>query len=321
VISPALLERVAARTAGVAVDRLEADVREHYAGRRRTVLEYRFDGGLRLFAKRYPECEDAAAAYEILCALCEQGFGPGSPHRVPEPLACFSDWGVLVLRAAPGHCMTSLAADPERWEAGLRSAGGWLARLHSLSVDSGSGADDRVQAVFRLAGRAARAAARHPGNADVLVRLIEQLAARAADAPRSLSRTQTHGRYHAAHVFLAPETVTVIDLDRASLADPAKDLGEFLHRLRMHARRTRMGDVAAERATLAFVEGYAAWAGAVPGALAYYWSYSVLATLLHVLDSEHAKWERRLEFYRAEFDGVPRRAEALGRLAAGEAIA
>jgi hypothetical protein len=38
-----------------------------------------------------------------------------------------------------------------------------------------------------------------------------------------------------------------------------------------------------------------------------------------VLECGHAKWERRLEFYRAEFDAVPRRTEALRRLAAAGA--
>jgi hypothetical protein len=321
VISPRLVERVAAGAAGVAAaDCVGAHVIEHRGGRQRTVLEYRFEGGLRLFAKRYPQCEDATTSYDVLRLLEEQGFGPGSPHRVPEPLGCFAEWGVVVIRAAPGRCMTSLAEHPERWEEGLRAAAGWLARLHSLTVDSEATGEDQLQGLFRLAQRATGAAARHPSVADLLVALIEELAARAAGVAESGSRAQTHGRYHAGHVFITPETVTVIDLDRASVADPAKDLGEFLHRVRTHARRAGLGDVAAERTTLAFLDEYAARGVFVPGALAYYWSYSILSTLLRVLELDHAKWEKRLQFYRAQFDSVPQRAHALGQLAAAEAV-
>jgi aminoglycoside phosphotransferase (APT) family kinase protein len=125
------------------------------------------------------------------------------------------------------------------------------------------------------------------------------------------SRAQTHGRYHARHVFVAPDAVTVIDLDRVALADPAKDLGEFLHRLRAQSRRARLGDEAANRAAHAFLEGYATHTHAIPHGLVYYWSYSILSTLLRLLELKRSKWERRLEFYQAEFEAVPLRARSL----------
>jgi hypothetical protein len=43
----------------------------------------------------------------------------------------------------------------------------------------------------------------------------------------------------------------------------------------------------------------------------YYWSYSILSTMLRILELDHKKWERRLEFYLAEFEDVPRRASTL----------
>lgn len=320
-VAPRLLERVAARAAGIApADGVGAEVVEHRAGRQRTVLEYRFDGGLRVFAKRYPTCEDAVLAHEALCLLGEEGFGPGSAHRVPEPLACFAEWGVLVTRAAPGRCITTLAAHPERWDGGLRAAAGWLARLHSLPAGAGVISDDRVRALSFLAVRATEAAATHPSVGDLLLRLVEELGGRAAGLGAAPSSSQTHGRFHAEHVFVAPETVTVVDLDRASPGDPAKDLGEFLHRVRAQAWRARQSEVAVQRATLAFLAEYVAHARVLPDAVVYYWSYSILFTLLRLLERGHAKWEQRLEFYRAEFDDVPRRADTLVRLAAAQAL-
>jgi hypothetical protein len=314
-IPPELLERVAANAAGVrAVDGLGADVERLRARGRSTVLEYRFEGGLRLIAKRYERRGDAATSYEVLRALRAEGFGPGSPYRVPEPLGCFADWGVLLMGAAPGHRLPTLAAQPGAWEEGLRGAARWLARLHAVSVDLGGPRQDITQGVFRLARRAARAAAQQPGVEGLLVRLIEELAERAESVARSQSQAQTHGRYHAGHVFVAPETVTVVDLDRVALADPAVDVGEFLHRVRAQARRARLSEDAADRAALTFLEEYVAHAHAVPGGLAYYWSYSVLSKLLRVVELDQAKWEKRLQFYRAEFDSIPRRVGTLRQL-------
>jgi hypothetical protein len=314
-IPPGLLERVAASAAGTgSVDRLAAEVEQLRARERSTVLEYRFEGGLRLIAKRYAQPEDALACYEVLRVLWEQGFGPGSPHRVPEPLGCFANWSVLLMRVVPGDRLVTLAARPGPWEEGLRAAAGWLAKLHALSVDLGGPREDITHGVFRLARRAARAGAQHPELKGLLVRLIEELAERARTVAGSGSQAQTHGRYHAGHVFVAPDSVAVIDLDRVALADPALDVGEFLHRLRAQARRARLGDDAAERAALAFLEEYAAHAHAVPGGLVYYWSYSVLSSLLRVVELDRARWEKRLEFYRAEFEDVPRRADTLSGL-------
>jgi aminoglycoside phosphotransferase (APT) family kinase protein len=172
-----------------------------------------------------------------------------------------------------------------------------------------------AQGVFRLARRAARAGAHHPELESLLVRLIEELAERAKRVAGSRPQAQTHGRYHAGHVFVAPESVTVIDLDRAALADPAKDVGEFLHRLRARAMEPDVGAAAAEQATLAFLEEYATRTHAVPRGLVYYWSYSILATLLRLVEFDCDEWETGLEFFRAEFEDVPRRAGALSRLA------
>jgi hypothetical protein len=302
---------VAASAAGVgSVDGLGAEVERLRTRKRSTVLEYRFEGGLRVIAKRYGQGGDALASYEVLRALRAQGFGPGSPHRVAEPLGCFADWGVLLMRAVPGDRLATLAGRPGSWEEGLRAAAGWLARLHALSMDLGPG-EDISRGVVRLARRAASAAARHPELEGLLGRLIEELAERARSAAGSRSQAPTHGRYHARHVFVTSGSVAVIDLDRIAVADPAIDVGEFLHRLRALARRARLGEDATERAAIAFLEEYAAHANVVPSNLVYYWSYSILFTLLHVVEQHHAKWEKRLGFYRAEFEDVPQRASIL----------
>jgi hypothetical protein len=331
-IPPAVLERVAASAAGISSDGLEAEVEQLRARERSAVLEYRFQGGQKVIAKRYAQPGDALASYEVLRALWQRGFGPGSRYRVPEPLGYYADWGVLVMRPAPGLRLSTLVERPGPWEEGLRAAGNWLARLHAVSADPEpredvtretlrlarraaiAGAHHPERETLRLARRAAIAGAHHPELEPLLVGLIDELERRASKVAGPESWTQTHGRYHARHVFVASDAVTVIDLDRVAVTDPAKDLGEFLHRLRAHSRRARLGDEAADGAAHAFLEGYATDAPAIPGGLIYYWSYSILSTLLRLLELERNKWERRLEFYRAEFEAVPLRARALGRL-------
>jgi hypothetical protein len=302
---------VAASAAGVGtVDGLGAEVERLRTRERSTVLEYRFEGGLRVIAKRYAESEDALASFEVLSVLRSKGFGPGSAYRVAEPLGCFPDWAVLLMRCVPGQRLATLAGRSGPWEEGLHAAAGWLARLHGSSVELGA-KEDITQGALRLARRAARAGARHPELEGLLVRLIRELAERARSAAGRRSLAPTHGRFHAGHVFVAPDSVAVIDLDRVALAEPALDVGEFLHRLRALARRVRLGDGAAERATVAFLGEYAAHAHAVPSGLVYYWSYSILSTLLHVVELHRANWEKRLGFYRAEFEDVPQRASIL----------
>ena len=314
-IPAGILERVGASAAGLgSVDRSWAGVHPLRARGRSTVLEYRFRGGVRLIAKRYAQRADALASYEALRLLHEHGFGPGSLHRVPEPLGCFPDWGVVLMRPARGHCLPTVVARPAAWEDGLRRAARWLAQLHAVSADLAGPREDVAQGVFRLARRAARAAGQRPSVETLLVRLIEELAERARSVAASSLMVPTHGRYHPGHVFVAPHSVTVIDLDRAALADPARDVGEFLHHLRAEARRARLSDEAADRAALAFVEEYAAHADTVPSGVAYFWSYSVLSKLLRVVELDHERWEKRLKFYRAEFEAVPMRARALSEL-------
>jgi Phosphotransferase enzyme family len=312
--APPLLERVAASAAGAGVTGLDAEVEVLRARARSTVLEYRFEGGVRLIAKRYARRADAQAAYDVLRVLREQGFGPDSRYRVSEPVACRPDLGVLLVRPAAGERLPMLAERSEAWENGLLAAAGWLARLHSTRVGGHTRPRDLTQGVFRLARRAARAAAQHPELSSLLVELIETLAARAEDLGASRSHVAAHSRYHPGHVFVAPDAATVIDLDRIALGDPALDVGEFLHCLCAEARRARLGDEHADRASLAFLEEYAGHARGIPDGLAYYWSYGVLSKLLRVVELDQERWEKRLAFYRAEFDRVPSRARTLSEL-------
>lgn len=277
----------------------------------RVVAEYSFNGRSRVFAKLYPDAAEGHAVHRIQDVLWRQGFGPASPYRVPEPIGYLGEHGVLLMQPAGGNRFAGAETrDREGVEEGARRAASWLVALHESPLRLGPG-ESVAQGAFRLAGRAMKAAACRPDLEDVFRRAIAELGRRCGTVAEPRAQVQTHGRYHADHVFLAPQFVTVVDLDRAALADPAKDVGEFLHALRWEGAKRRWHNDAVEDACEAFLDEYVRHRPGVLSELAYYWSYSVLWALLGLAfrrRSGRTAWSARSEFLRAEFDGVPRRA-------------
>lgn len=266
--------------------------------------------GQPLVVKLYPDRKDGAASYRILKTLWLQGFGPDSPYRVPEPLWWSASCGAIVMRYAPGKRLADhVPGEIGRLEA-LLAAARWLARLHATSLRVGPG-DERSCAAERLSRRMSKAVERRPQLGNVLRPRMEELARR---APREeLARCQTHGRFHAGHVFVDRDVVTVIDLDRAAPAPPAKDVAEFIHRTRAEAFKRGWASHVAEDATRAFLEEYLRSSSVPLDGLAYFWSESLLATLLHAVRKRHLEadvWRDRIAFYVGEFDRVPERVAA-----------
>jgi hypothetical protein len=294
-----------ARELGLAVSAVPRVAVTRHRPARGNVVEYRFDGGPRIFAKLYADAAEGLSSYRILRSMWAVGFGPQSVYRVPEPLAYLAEHRALLVAEAPGECLLEFKGRPrDAWESGLQAAARWLARLHASPAELGP-REEVAQGAFHLVQRVADAVALRPELGAEVVHLAETLADRAAVASGPRSRVQTHGRYHPVHVFLALDCVTVIDLDRAARSDAAKDVGEFLHRLRADVVKARLGVEAADWATQTFLEEYERSGGADLAALPYYWSYCVLRTLLGTV--RRGGKEKRLDFYRSEFHAIPRR--------------
>jgi hypothetical protein len=276
----------------------------------RAVAEYSFEGAIRVFAKVYPEADAGRATYRILRSLWTQGFGAGSFYRVPEPIGYLAEPGVLLTRPAPGRALGGLETrEREPFEQGTMRAAQWLAALHTSPTRLGPPRNVAL-GVFRLGRRAKKAVACRPDLEDVFRRSIQELERRFEPAAEPRTHVQTHGRYCAQHVFLDPAYVTVVDLDRAAVADPAKDVGEFLHHLRWEAAKAGIGDEAIDGACEAFLGEYARHSPAALTGLTYHWSYSILWSVLGLafrLRPARTAWNARSGFLRAEFDDVPRR--------------
>lgn len=279
----------------------------------RMVAEYGFGQRTRVFAKLYPHAAQGAGVHQIHDRLWSEGFGAPSRERVPEPLAYLEDCGVLLLRPAPGERLPGTEArDWAGFEEGTAQAARWLAALHTSSVSVGP-RETVAQGVARLTHRAAKATAARPDLEELIRDALAELDRRCTISADTGERVQTHGRFHPGHVFVAQDCVTAIDLDRAAQADPAKDVAEFVHGLRSIGVRTAVVDNEVEAACSRFLGEYLRHRPVAPSGLEYYWSCSVLWTLLGLAFKDRPArpgWKARMEFFQAEFDAVPRRAAA-----------
>src|SRR5918999_2917581 len=74
----------------------------------RFVAAYALGGSVRAFAKLYPDRDAGRDVHRIHDGLCGGGFGPGSPHRVPAPIAYLEEDGILLLEPASGERLGEL---------------------------------------------------------------------------------------------------------------------------------------------------------------------------------------------------------------------
>lgn len=248
----------------------------------KVTAECRIEGGDTLFVKVYSGEEDDAHCHSVMSALWEAGFSEGAPYRVAEPLAHLPEDRILVMRQAPGvnlfeELSAGNASGVGAGDEGVRQAARWLAHLHTSTVRVGPPWSVWGN-LSRLVRRLTRAAAANPawvGRLDGMVRRLFDLGEEAGRPPRLV---QTHGQFRDVHVYLDRGTATVIDLDRSRPADPARDVDEFLHRLRW--KTFKHTATCPETLTDVFLEAYA---GQVPPgqltSLTFYAAAHALSTL------------------------------------------
>lgn len=293
---------------------LTLTVRRSREDPRGAVAHYVFEGSLHIVAKLYPESAQGRAAYAILDSLWYRGFGSNAPFRVPEPLAYLAEYGVILMRGAPGESLSRLGSfDGETIGDALSRASLWLAALHASPQRVGP-REDALHGAFRLEQRVAKAVACRPDLEDFFGRAEEKLTARGEAAIQPRAQVQTHGRFRPEHVFLAPKFVTASNLDRAALADPMKDLGEFIHHLRWEVAREGLKNEAAEESVGAFLREYVRCCPFDLSSLAYHWSYSNLWSLATVAcrpEGEDEDWSSSSAYLTEEYELVPHRAAAL----------
>ncbi|MFD0046556.1 phosphotransferase [Pseudarthrobacter scleromae] len=270
-------------------------------------VKINLDGGPPVFAKLFP-FEDGPAVHAKLQALRNAGLGSGSPFQAVEPLAWYGDERVLLCQGAPGRALSEVFDDDAELTEGCVRAGSWLARLHKVDLRIGAPRSLLVTGeLTSLAKRLVKVVADQPGYADAALGMLERLDGLTHDTVDGVL-AQSHGQYRPIHVFLTEKTVTVIDLDRSAPADPARDVAEFLHRLRQGVY-SATGDVSrADQPCSAFLGAYREEAGVERlRNLRFHWARYVLHSLNREVKSGDADWRNggnhvfrhyREEFYR-----------------------
>ena len=252
-------------------------------GTGRVTIRYELDAATVVFAKRYSDSL-GAHSYQVQRAFWESGFGEGSKFRVPEPLAFLPEQNLFLMGESAGAPLGALLGGSGEWRAGVLDAARWLAAFHrsSLRVGDPEPEWDSLK-TFRLATRLVKAAAARPSERVLLLDLMHMLKERFAALPEGRLVVQTHGRFHHDHVFLSPQAVTVIDLDRSRPSDPAKDVAEFMRVLRLAAFRAGVDEALTDKMTDAFLTQYLAVVPEAAAGLPHYWlSFLVLSYVGHL---------------------------------------
>src|SRR6266516_1086091 len=244
-------------------------------------LFYDVKGAGRVFAKLYRD-DSGQHAYRVLTTLWRDGFGETSRYRVAQPLAFIPELNLMLVRGAPGREVASATTD-EELAAGAREAARWLLQLHSSPIRLGE--------------------PRYPW--EVYHKLLHRRAKEAAARKLKLQLVQAHGQFRHIHVFLAEDAVTVIDLDRCRPGDPARDVGEYIHRMRTKRYKASGGKSRAEQATQAFLEEYGAELPQNLLNLPFYWGYHNLVSLWRFMKGtapDQPGYSGLVDFYLSEFE-------------------
>ncbi len=198
----------------------------------RMTIRYQPDGGRVIYAKAYFDGDFGCLVYRWQRYLWENGFGPRSNEQIPEPLGYVAQERMLLMRAACGLPVSDLilAGSLEQAKRLMRKSALWLAKFHTVPVpDLPVEAPCERMEILRTAGLLAKVAAACPERTSQLIDLVHQWKEVAFVTNSAPKLVTLHGQFRPSHVFVQRETAVVIDLDKLTLSDPAKDVARFVH--------------------------------------------------------------------------------------------
>ncbi len=159
--------------------------------------------------------------------LWQNGFGRGSHLRVSQPIAYVEDWHVLLTYYSTGVTLDQLlAAGHESFAACIDQAAEWLARLHQTVI-----AAPKVRSVQEEVKRLEKTTASFKKKYPSLLPRARQVGDEIARRVKSVNVNSfrlTHGDFLPKNILSNGTDLTVIDLRRTCLFDPAKDVGKFI---------------------------------------------------------------------------------------------
>jgi hypothetical protein len=248
-----------------------------------------------------------AHSFHVQRQLRESGFGDDDPYQVARPLLYLTEPNLILVEAAPGVPLLSfLGQDTTEVRRYVRQAARWLVRLHRVPLRIGRAESswDSLR-LLKIVRRLTKAVARAPRERARLIDMIDALCDKGREAPEAPRCVQTHGRYHAEHVFVSGETTTLIDLDRSCPADPAKDLAEFVSMLRLRTFKQMGTTATADVPTLIFLDEYLSHLPRHGQTLAAHWGAYLLLNMFHYVKKfspADESYPSMLRFYLGEFE-------------------
>lgn len=205
---------------------VSARILKHVPGKR-CVIAYEQADGRRLVAKMYRK--DRAARHAAILDQLAAGLRGGT--RTPELVECWADWGLVVETWVAGEAAPewgALAHDP----ALLRRLAGALAELHAAPVAQAPEAGLESHLRRTCHPGVAGLAADYPAIGERALQL--QAAVRERERQTAAERAICHGDFGPAQIFVAPDTVSFVDLDGLCRSNPALDVANFRVGLETH---------------------------------------------------------------------------------------
>lgn len=275
-------------------------------GTGRVTVEYRIGDHARVFAKLYSD-DVGAQSYAVLKGLWDEGSASGEQYRIPEPLSYSPAEKLLIMRGVEGAELTSyIFANGSGLVESVGKAARWLARLHSSAIRVGGEGDFSAE-LLKLSNRMIKTVGEHPREWERLLELNRKLAELAKLLPQRRRLVQVHGRFRHDHVLVGSDGVSVIDWDRSCPWDPAIDLAEFLHLLRMAIFKNTGNPARVEPPTRAFLEEYLARLPDHAANLSFYWGFYILYSLSRNIKNkldDDPESDAKIEFHLREFEDV-----------------
>ena len=197
----------------------------------------------------------AAREFRALRTLEAAGFTARGRFRIPNAIYLSKDLRVLLQERARGSPLTGhVGQSSPDTDIYMRSAGEWLAKLHSVNAAPSLGCfhHEDLSRLGIFINALAELCPTFTSRLRVLATTISNVLA----LPTHVPATMVHGDYHPDHIFVTGGKVTVIDFERFAFSDPARDLGSFIAHMRTlgHYRGKPVGQV--ERQILLFWQAY-----------------------------------------------------------------
>lgn len=174
--------------------------------------------------------------FDIARHLWENGFGAPGRLRICQPIAYLEEWRLLLLYYAGGISLRDLlAAGHESFASCVTQAAQWLAKLHQIVI-SGTRVRSVENETRKVENIYERMAKKHP-SLDTRAHWVVKEILQRIQSLNSGSFRMIHGDYLGKNILSDGSNMTVIDLGKMALFDPAKDIGKFIGNMTIKAWR------------------------------------------------------------------------------------